>query len=98
MASQLEEKDAIRDVMSSYCFYVDSGEFEKFAELFTDRQNAGDEENRKLLVDKFQGYALPFYMTLGPDGVERSRILGKVSEPEFIEFLKKGLQGPPAGK
>jgi uncharacterized protein (TIGR02246 family) len=36
MASQLEEKDAIRDVMSSYCFYVDSGEFEKFAELFTD--------------------------------------------------------------
>jgi uncharacterized protein (TIGR02246 family) len=35
MASQLEEKDAIREVMSSYCFYVDNGEFEKFAELFT---------------------------------------------------------------
>ena len=77
-----------------------------FAELFTDRQNdsrhaAGDEENRKLLVEKFRGYALPFYMTLGPDGVERSRILGKVSEAEFIEFLKKGLQAPagaaPAG-
>lgn len=70
-----------------------------FAELFTDRQNdpkhaAGDEENRKLLVDKFKGYALPFYMTLGPDGVERSRILGKVSEAEFIEFLKKGLEAP----
>jgi thiol:disulfide interchange protein DsbD len=78
-----------------------------FAELYTDRQNdpkhaAGDEENRKLLIDKFQGYALPFYMTLGPDGVERSRILGKVSEAEFIEFLKKGLEAPakgaPAGK
>jgi len=74
-----------------------------FAELYTDRQNdakhaAGDEENRKLLVEKFQGYALPFYMTLGPDGVERSRILGKVSEAEFIEFLKKGLQASPAGK
>jgi thiol:disulfide interchange protein DsbD len=73
-----------------------------FAELFTDRQNdpahrAGDEENRKLLVDKFQGYALPFYMTLGPDGVERSRILGKVSEAEFIEFLKKGLEVPAKG-
>ncbi|MBV8880799.1 MAG: thioredoxin family protein [Planctomycetaceae bacterium] len=71
-----------------------------FAELFTDRQNdpkhaAGDEENRKLLVDKFQGYALPFYMTLGPDGAERSRILGKVSEAEFIDFLKKGLQPLP---
>jgi thiol:disulfide interchange protein DsbD len=70
-----------------------------FAELYTDRQNDprhrdGDEENRKLLVDKFQGYALPFYMTLGPDGVERSRILGKVPESEFIEFLKKGLQAP----
>ncbi len=68
-----------------------------FAELYTDRQVAGDEENRKLLVDKFQGYALPFYMTLGPDGVERSRILGKVSEGEFIEFLKKGLQAPVSG-
>jgi thiol:disulfide interchange protein DsbD len=70
-----------------------------FVELYTDRQNdpryrLGDEENRKLLVDKFQGYALPFYMTLGPDGVERSRILGKVPESEFIEFLKKGLQAP----
>jgi thiol:disulfide interchange protein DsbD len=72
-----------------------------FAELFTDRQSdprhaAGDEENRKLLVDKFQGYALPFYMTLGPDGTERSRILGKVSEAEFIDFLKKGLPAPGA--
>jgi hypothetical protein len=45
-------------------------------------------------VDKFQGYALPFYITLGPDGVERSRILGKVSESEFIEFLKQGLAAP----
>jgi hypothetical protein len=37
-------------------------------------------------------------MTLGPDGVERSRILGKVPESEFIEFLKKGLQAPTSGK
>ncbi|HZP46722.1 MAG TPA: nuclear transport factor 2 family protein [Candidatus Binataceae bacterium] len=35
MATTLEEKDAIRDLMSEYCFYVDNGEFEKFAELFT---------------------------------------------------------------
>ncbi len=35
MASVLEEKDAIRDLMSAYCFYVDNGEFEKFANLFT---------------------------------------------------------------
>ena len=70
-----------------------------FAELYTDRMGdprhrAGDEVNRKLLVDKFQGYALPFYVTLGPDGVERSRILGKVPESEFLEFLKQGLSAP----
>jgi uncharacterized protein (TIGR02246 family) len=35
MLSVLEEKDAIRDLMSAYCFYIDSGEFEKFADLFT---------------------------------------------------------------
>ena len=35
MISVLEEKEAIREVMSAYCFYVDNGEFEKFAGLFT---------------------------------------------------------------
>ena len=35
MASMLEEKDAIRDLMSAYCFHVDDGEFDKFAALFT---------------------------------------------------------------
>ena len=33
--SVLEEKEAIRDLMSAYCFYVYNGEFEKFAGLFT---------------------------------------------------------------
>lgn len=70
-----------------------------FTELYTDRlQNprfkAGDEENRKLLLERFGSAALPVYITLGPDGVERSRIEGKVPESEFIEFLKKGLQAP----
>jgi hypothetical protein len=36
MASELEEKEAIRDLMSAYCFHVDSGEFDKFAALFTE--------------------------------------------------------------
>lgn len=31
----LEEKEAIRELMSEYCFHVDNGEFEKFADLFT---------------------------------------------------------------
>jgi uncharacterized protein (TIGR02246 family) len=35
MLSVLEEKEAIRELMSAYCFYVDNGEFEKFAGLFT---------------------------------------------------------------
>jgi|HubBroStandDraft_5_1064220.scaffolds.fasta_scaffold309890_2 uncharacterized protein (TIGR02246 family) len=35
MASILEDKDAIRDLMSAYCFHVDDCEFDKFAALFT---------------------------------------------------------------
>ena len=35
MASILEEKDAIRDLMSAYCFHVDDGEFDQFTALFT---------------------------------------------------------------
>jgi uncharacterized protein (TIGR02246 family) len=35
MASILEEKEAIRDLLSTYCFQVDDGEFDKFAALFT---------------------------------------------------------------
>jgi hypothetical protein len=31
----LEEKEAIRDLMSEYCFHIDNGEFQKFAALFT---------------------------------------------------------------
>jgi len=36
MTSELEEKDAIRELMSAYCFYVDNGDFDKFSELFTE--------------------------------------------------------------
>jgi hypothetical protein len=36
VASILEEKEAIRELMSTYCFYVDNCEFDKFAALFTD--------------------------------------------------------------
>ena len=36
MTSILEEKEAIRDLMSAYCFYVDNGEFDKLANLFTE--------------------------------------------------------------
>jgi ketosteroid isomerase-like protein len=36
MASIVEEKDAIRDVLSAYCFYVDSNNLDRWAELFTE--------------------------------------------------------------
>ncbi|MGH7917135.1 MAG: nuclear transport factor 2 family protein [Candidatus Binataceae bacterium] len=36
MASVLEEKEAVRDLMSRYCFYIDNCEFDKFAALFTE--------------------------------------------------------------
>lgn len=35
MASVLEEKDAIRDLLARYCFHFDAGEFEDWLELFT---------------------------------------------------------------
>lgn len=36
MTSILEEKDAIREMFAKYCFYTDSGQFEKYAALFTE--------------------------------------------------------------
>ncbi len=36
MASALEEKDAIREVLATYCFHLDAGEFEAMAALFTE--------------------------------------------------------------
>lgn len=36
MASILEEKDAIRELLARYCFHIDLGEFEDWLALFTD--------------------------------------------------------------
>jgi len=36
MASALEEKDAIRDLLSEYCFALDEGRFDDMAALFTE--------------------------------------------------------------
>ena len=35
MASVLEEKDAIRELMARYCFHFDNGEFDSWLDLFT---------------------------------------------------------------
>jgi 3-phenylpropionate/cinnamic acid dioxygenase small subunit len=36
MASELENKDAIREVLAEYCFRLDGGRFDEMAALFTE--------------------------------------------------------------
>jgi hypothetical protein len=36
MTTELEEKDSIREMMARYCFFTDSGQSEKYADLFTE--------------------------------------------------------------
>ncbi len=63
-----------------------------FADLWTDRKNKKDEENKVLLNTKY-GAALPLYILFTPDGREIARIGGRPSVGAFVEFLKKGLNG-----
>jgi len=59
-------------------------------ELWTDRKNPMDEENNKLLNEKY-GAALPLYLVFTADGKEVARTGGRPSREKFVEFLKKGL-------
>jgi len=61
-----------------------------FADLWTDRKNRKDQENKKLLDTKY-GAALPLYILFSADGREIARIGGRPSVREFVEFLKRGL-------
>ena len=63
-------------------------------ELWTDRVNPMDEENNKLLNEKY-GAALPLYIVFTSDGKEIDRIGGRPSVQKFVEFLNKGLKPPP---
>ena len=62
----------------------------EIGELWTDRKNPMDEENNKLLNEKY-GAALPLYIVFTADGKEVARIGGRPSLEKFVEFLKKGL-------
>jgi len=64
----------------------------RVAELWVDRKNRMDQENAKLLNEKYQG-VLPLYLVFTPEGQELARLGGTPSVREFVEFLKKGL--PP---
>ena len=63
-------------------------------ELWTDRVNPMDEENNKLLNEKY-GAALPLYILFTADGKEVARIGGRPSVEKFVEFLNRGLKPPP---
>ena len=66
-------------------------------ELWTDRKNPMDEENNKLLNEKY-GAALPLYIVFTSDGKEVARIGGRPSLEKFVEFLKKGLDASGSAK
>lgn len=65
-----------------------------FADLWTDRKNKKDAENKVLLDTKY-GAALPLYILFTPEGREIARIGGRPSVGEMVEFLKKGLDATP---
>ena len=66
-----------------------------FAELYTDKHP----KNRDIQDQRFGTVALPLYVILDSGGKERARLAGRITEPQFLEFLKKGLQpaAPPPG-
>ena len=62
MSSPLEEKDAIRDLVTRYCLYIDSGRDEEWVQLFTedgafDSPILGRWEGRAKLRDFTKRYA-----------------------------------------
>ena len=63
------------------------------AVLYTDKHT----EYRKVMNKRFKEIALPLYIVVGPDGVERSRLAGQINLDEFLSFLKKGAN-PTVGK
>ena len=82
MKSTVIAQKEVQDVLKGFVF----------AELYTDA-TPWKEANKKLLRERFGSAALPLYVTVGPDGKERSRIAGLNSTAAFLDFLKKGLNG-----
>ena len=58
------------------------------AELYTDVHK----QYREVQNKRFKSVSLPLYIVLGPDGTERSRLAGRITLDQFLEFLKKGRQ------
>ena len=61
------------------------------AELYTDRQNAEDEQNSKLQEKQFSTVALPLYVIVDGDGHLLAQFAGLTRDKnEFMTFLKAG--------
>jgi len=58
-------------------------------ELYTDGTDAASERNQKMLMDRFQTVAIPFYAILEPDGRLLASFAGLTRNPdEFLAFLR----------
>lgn len=63
------------------------------AELYTDVHP----QYRTVQNKRFKAIALPLYVVVGPDGKERSRLAGRITTEQFLEFLGKGRTETSAG-
>ena len=64
------------------------------AELYTDVHR----QYRDIQNKRFKSIALPLYVVVGPDGRERSRLAGRITAEQFLEFLGKGRTETSAAK
>jgi thiol:disulfide interchange protein DsbD len=62
-------------------------------QLWTDRPNASDQANQKLLADLSGAQSLPTYVVVSPSGKVLGKFLGATNDVnEFAEFLEKARQ------
>ncbi len=62
-------------------------------ELYTDGTDAASERNQKMLMDRFQTVAIPFYAILEPDGRVLASFAGLTRNlDEFLAFLRAERQ------
>ena len=101
MTSFLEDKDAIRDLLSEYCHYTDSGEHDKRASLFTEEAIFDGMQGRvtgRKAIEQFVGSIFP-----SPGGPARKhctlnsliKVHGDTAEAtSYLIIVREGKDGP----